>query len=150
MVLTQTGRQLLVSDQTANILSNFLAIFLTLAAKNIYNVVRRILRVHNEDKTQVLDADITSPDGSDDSVTEPTSFASQSPAIRTPENTVTTAVRVLHVAPNTDPTAATSEGHVTDVGIPSVARGLHQRQIQRLEVIDNSHDTETMIVTAFR
>jgi hypothetical protein len=86
MVLTQTDRQVLVSGQTANILSNFLAIFLALAAKNIYNVVRRILRVRNqshEDKTQVLDAGITGPDGSDDSVTEPTGFASQSPAIRT-------------------------------------------------------------------
>lgn len=110
----------------------------------------RVRNQRREDETQVLDAGITGPDGSDDSVTEPTGFASQSPAIRTPENTVATAVRVLHVTLNTDPTAVTSEGHVTDVGIPSVAQGLHQRQIQRLEVIDNSHDTETMIMTAFR
>lgn len=42
--LTSTiGRQLLVSDQTANILPNFLAIFLGIAAQCLFNVLRRIL-----------------------------------------------------------------------------------------------------------
>lgn len=153
MVLTQIGRQLLVSDRTATILSNFLAVFLTLAAKNFYNVVRRILRVfnqHREEQAQTLDANISDPDGSDDFVTESASFTSQSPAIRRPESTVITAVRASHVAPNTDPAAATSEDHVTHVGIPPVAQGPHQRQIRRLEVIDKSYDTETMFMTAFR
>lgn len=153
MGLTQTGRQLLVSDQTADVLSNFLAVFLALAAKNIFNVVRRILRVvaqHHVDKTEALKADITGLDGSNDSVTEPTGFASQSAAISRPENTATTAMRVVHVAPNSDPTTVASGDHVTNVGIPSVAQELHQRQVQRLEIIDISHDTETMMVTAFR
>jgi hypothetical protein len=99
---TQTGRQLLVSDQTANILSNFLAVFLAISAKSLYHVMRRLLRV----------------------VTQ-------------------------HYA-STDPTTAPSAGAASHVGIPSGTQGPHQRQVQRLETIDGSYDTETMIMTTFR
>lgn len=37
------GRQLLLSDTAANILSNFLAVFLALAARNLFTISRRIL-----------------------------------------------------------------------------------------------------------
>jgi hypothetical protein len=125
-------------------MSNFLSVFLALAAKNIYNVVRRILRVlnqRNENKTQVLDAGIAGPDRSDSSVTELPGSVSPSLAIRIPENTVTTTSRRVHIAPNTD-----SE---VDLWIPPLAQGPSQRHIQRLEIIDESHDTETMPLADF-
>jgi hypothetical protein len=102
----------------------------------------RVLHQRSENKTRVLDNGITSPDGSDSSVTEPPDFVSPSPAIRIPENTVTTTRRGVHVAPNPDSAA--------DGGTPPLAQGARQRQIQRLEIIDKSHDTETMMIKAFR
>jgi hypothetical protein len=150
IVLTQTGRQLLVTDQTANILSNFLAVFLALAARSLYNVVRRILRVFNsghEDKTQILGAGVAGRAGSDDSVTEPTGAQPQSPPIETPRNIATTTLEEFDV---TDSTEAISEARGTDAMNVSEAQERHERQLERLEVIDESHDTETLILKTFR
>jgi hypothetical protein len=146
MVLTQ----LLVTDQTANILSNFLAVFLALAARSLYNVVRRILRVFNsghEDKTQILGAGVAGRAGSDDSVTEPTGAQPQSPPIETPRNTATTTLEEIDI---TDSTEAISEARGTDAMNASEAQERHERQLERLEVIDESHDTETLILKTFR
>ncbi|KIY03497.1 uncharacterized protein Z520_00188 [Fonsecaea multimorphosa CBS 102226] len=83
-------RQLLVSDQTANILTNFLAVFLALAAKSLYNIARRILKALNQ--------------------------------------------RGANQAPAPDDDTVDQE----------------ERRMQRLEVIDKSHDNETLIVATFR
>lgn len=47
-----TGRQMLVTDQHANILSNFLAILLALAGKGVYNIWRRLIRARAGSSTE--------------------------------------------------------------------------------------------------
>jgi hypothetical protein len=81
-------------------------------------------------------------DGSDSSLTESPHSMTAGAAIRIPEIAVPAASRRVDIALNTD--------SATVVGIPPLAQGPRQRQIQRLEIIDESHDTETMMVIAFR
>ena len=137
-VLTCTERQLLVTDQTATILSNFLAVFLALAARSLYNIVRRVLRVFTSDtKTKVqisvdpgpvgVSPQLSPTDGLNEGVDTP------------PAQTVVT---------DSNDAASASSGMATTNEMET--EDARERRIERLEIIDESHDTETLIMKNFR
>jgi hypothetical protein len=67
-VLMQTGRQILVTDYTATVLSNFLAVFLALAARSLYNIGRRIAREIKSRQDVKIQPPIVSITGSADNI----------------------------------------------------------------------------------
>lgn len=150
IVLTQAGRQLLVTDRTAFILSNFLAVFLALAARSLYQIVRRILRASNSshcEQTQSSGAELAQPVGNGASATEPTADQLRSLSTQTPIHETTTAADGNVIA---GPSTTTSESHGVDAVYTAETSASRQRQTDRLDVVDNSHDPETLGLKAFR
>lgn len=101
----------------------------------------------HERDTQISGTGIAGPAGSDASVPGPTDAPPQNPLIESSRDTATTTMEEIDV---TDSTEAASEARGTGAMNTAEAQESHERRIERLEVIDESHDTETLFLKAFR